>query len=323
MSEGTRRVTEALLEGYLVGSLDAETRARVEAVLAESEADRVRLEEMRAKSAALLVRDPAGPRVGRLESSQRTGRGKPLVLVAAWVVVVAVVTVGGLVLAEALNEVEASSEQGLAKANAAEATARQERTQTTGRDPDKDGIENDQDACPNQPGPEELKGCPEEDSDKDGVPNRVDTCAHESGLEPNLGCPEAVLPLVELGPRMIELRGKVYFKPAQALILERSFVLLDWVVKVMREHPEISRVEVGAHTDGRGFADEERQLTQQRAEAVRSYLIAKGVAAGRLTARGYGSDRPIDCDTTARCRENNRRVEFRILRDQETSAKAP
>jgi outer membrane protein OmpA-like peptidoglycan-associated protein len=192
------------------------------------------------------------------------------------------------------------------------------------KDRDKDGIENDQDECPDEPGPVERKGCPEEDADKDGVPNRVDTCANEPGVEANLGCPEHEMPLVAITPRQLDLRGgKVYFDASVARIQQRSFVVLDWVAKVMREHPEIPRVVVGAHTDDRGFADQNRRLSQQRAEEVRRYLIGKGVAAGRLDARGYGPDRPIDSNATSIGRENNRRVDFMIIRDGDASTEAP
>jgi OOP family OmpA-OmpF porin len=187
------------------------------------------------------------------------------------------------------------------------------------KDKDKDGIDNDQDACPNEPGPSERQGCPEEDGDKDGVPNRVDSCSNEPGVEINLGCPQHEMPLVSIMPRQIELRGRVVFEASQARIQQRSFEVLDWVAKVIREHPEILRVVVGAHTDDRGFAEQNRILTQQRAESVVRYLIGKGVPAERLAAKGYGSERPIDSNATSVGRENNRRVEFLIIRDGNTS----
>ena len=191
------------------------------------------------------------------------------------------------------------------------------------KDKDKDGIENDQDACPNEPGPLERQGCPEEDTDKDKVPNRVDSCANEPGVEGNLGCPEHEMPLVAITPRLLDLRGKVFFEASQARIQSRSFEVLDWVAKVMREHPEILRVVVGAHTDDRGFAEQNRRLTQHRAEEVRRYLIGKGVPAERLEAKGYGSERPIDSNATSGGRENNRRVEFIIIREGNTTPEEP
>lgn len=71
MCAGTRRVLEPLLECYLVGSLDAEARVQVEAILEVSESDRARLEELRAESAAFLVRHPPRSLVERFEASQR------------------------------------------------------------------------------------------------------------------------------------------------------------------------------------------------------------------------------------------------------------
>ncbi|WNG34330.1 OmpA family protein [Archangium violaceum] len=191
------------------------------------------------------------------------------------------------------------------------------------RDRDKDGLDNDQDLCPDEPGPAERQGCPEEDSDKDGTPNRVDSCANQPGTEGNLGCPEHEVPLVEISPTELKLRGKVYFEASQSRIQQRSFSVLDWVAKVMREHPEIPRVVVGAHTDDRGFADENRRLSQRRAEEVMRYLIGKGVAAERLDARGYGPDRPIDSNATSIGRENNRRVDFKIVRDGGENSETP
>jgi len=191
------------------------------------------------------------------------------------------------------------------------------------KDRDKDGIENDQDECPDEPGPVERKGCPEEDTDKDGVPNRVDTCANAPGVESNLGCPDHEVPLVVITPKQLELRGKVYFEAQQSRIQQRSFSVLDWVAKVMSEHPEIPRVIVGAHTDDRGLGDENRRLSLRRAEEVRRYLIGKGVAAERLDARGYGPDKPIDSNATSIGRENNRRVDFAIIRDSEVGSGAP
>jgi len=191
------------------------------------------------------------------------------------------------------------------------------------KDQDGDGLDDDQDDCPKEFGPPERRGCPEEDSDKDGVPNRVDTCAREPGPEANLGCPEHEEPLVAITPRQLELRGKVFFEASQARIQSRSFMLLDRVAQVLREHPEIPRVVVGAHTDDRGFAEENRRLSQQRAEMVKRYLIDKGVSAERLEARGYGQERPLESNATSIGRENNRRVEFKIIRDGDESTEAP
>ncbi|WIG98272.1 OmpA family protein [Myxococcus sp. SDU36] len=185
------------------------------------------------------------------------------------------------------------------------------------RDTDGDGIDNDKDECPNEAGPLERNGCPESDTDKDGVPNRADSCVNEPGDAKNLGCPLHVLPLVEIRPDRLVVMGKVFFEPTQARIQKRSFELLDWVARVIREHPEIPVVVVGAHTDDRGFPDSNRRLSQARAEAVRQYLIGREIAPERLKALGYGQERPIDSNATSNGRENNRRVEFLLADPQQ------
>ncbi len=122
MSTGMRRISEPLLECYLVDSLEAEARAQVEALLAESEADRARLEELRAESAAFLLRQPPGPLVQRFEVTQHRWWRNPLVLSLP---VLAIVVLMVIVLVDALNKTEARAQQRLADANAAEARAQQ------------------------------------------------------------------------------------------------------------------------------------------------------------------------------------------------------
>ena len=77
----------------------------------------------------------------------------------------------------------------------------------------------------------------------------------------------------------------------------------------MRDFPDIT-IEIQGHTDSRGGDDYNMRLSGERAEAVRQYLMQQGIAAGRLTARGYGETRPIDTNRTEAGRANNRRVEF-------------
>ncbi|QSQ24831.1 OmpA family protein [Pyxidicoccus parkwayensis] len=187
------------------------------------------------------------------------------------------------------------------------------------RDTDKDGIDNDKDECPNEAGPPERNGCPEMDTDKDGTPNRADSCANDAGDAKNMGCPLGVLPLVQLRPDRLVLTGKVFFESGQARLDGRSNELLDWVARVIKEHQEIPLVVVAAHTDDRGLPEDNRRLTNARAESVRQYLIHKGVEPARLQAVGYGSERPIDSNATSIGRENNRRVEFLIV-DTEKAA---
>jgi len=102
----------------------------------------------------------------------------------------------------------------------------------------------------------------------------------------------------------------VEFSPGTAALRTKSLATLDAVVETLQGNPSIERVEVQAHmrTDGNPRAD--LALSQQRAEAVRDYLVRHGVAPERLTAQGYGQTEPIDPAVPAK----NERVAFLILK---------
>jgi outer membrane protein OmpA-like peptidoglycan-associated protein len=121
---------------------------------------------------------------------------------------------------------------------------------------------------------------------------------------------------VLLTRKQIELSSKIIFEAGQSRIRDVSYPVLNWVAKVIVEHPELSLVVVGAHTDDRGTPPENLRSSQARAEAVRQYLIQRGVAPERLQAKGYGQERPIDSNGTSIGRENNRRIEFTIVTSQ-------
>jgi len=184
------------------------------------------------------------------------------------------------------------------------------------KDRDQDEVEDDVDQCPDSAGPVERQGCPESDLDKDNIPNVVDTCAKDAGPDSNHGCPAHEVPRVKLTRTRIELTEKILFEPGQARINPASFEVLQWVAKVLLEHPDLPLIIVGAHTDDRGNALDNLRLSQGRAEAVRQFLIEKDVAPQRLGAKGYGQERPIASNSTSIGRESNRRIEFTIVISQ-------
>ncbi|MCP5362085.1 MAG: OmpA family protein [Hyphomicrobiales bacterium] len=104
----------------------------------------------------------------------------------------------------------------------------------------------------------------------------------------------------------------VYFKPSSARIQVGSKDFLDVIVEVAKDCP-YTKLELIGFTDTRGEADSNTELSKQRAEAVRNYLIGHGVQAERLTAAGYGAKTPRGDNHTAEGRIQNRRVEFRII----------
>ncbi len=115
----------------------------------------------------------------------------------------------------------------------------------------------------------------------------------------------------------IQISAKVEFVSAKAVILDISKPVLDGVAKTLNEHPEVRKLRIEGHSDSVGNAEYNRKLSQRRAEAVRAYLIEQGVAEDRLTAVGYGPDKPVADNETPAGRERNRRVEFTILEQDE------
>jgi len=181
-------------------------------------------------------------------------------------------------------------------------------------DNDKDGIADSADKCPtvaeDQDGFEDEDGCPDPDNDKDGVADKSDRCPLEVGPSDNNGCPKTYEHIVVTAEK-IELKQKIFFDSSRATIMPVSFELLAEIGSVLNARKTM-RLRVEGHTDIRGAQKRNRSLSQQRADAVRQYLMGLGIDGARLEARGYGSDQPIETNRTEAGREKNRRVEFVI-----------
>lgn len=194
-------------------------------------------------------------------------------------------------------------------------------------DTDNDGILDNVDECPTEPedkdGFEDENGCPDPDNDSDGILDADDQCPNEpetiNGVKDEDGCPDKGEVKVIVKGDEIKILDRVYFDTAKSTIKERSFSLLNQVALTLRANPQITLVEVQGHTDDRGGDDYNRELSDDRAKAVRDYLVRKGIDGGRLKARGYGEDKPaikIDGLRGGKLRDarsKNRRVQFVII----------
>lgn len=118
--------------------------------------------------------------------------------------------------------------------------------------------------------------------------------------------------LVEIKGDRIVVNEKVHFVSGEARLEPDAAALLDQVVDVLVNNKNI-KVRIEGHTDNVGSDSANQRLSQERAEAVRAYLMAQGIDGKRLEAVGYGSSRPIAPNLTRRGREQNRRVEFYIV----------
>ena len=121
-------------------------------------------------------------------------------------------------------------------------------------------------------------------------------------------------PKVEVKDDKIELNEKVNFDTGKAKLVPASETLLDEVATVLTDHPEIQKLRVEGHTDNQGGAASNLRLSNNRAKAVRDYLVKKGIDAKRLESKGFGQTKPIGDNKTPEGREQNRRVEMTILK---------
>ena len=183
-------------------------------------------------------------------------------------------------------------------------------------DSDGDGIPDSQDACPSLTGVASSdpgkNGCPA-DTDSDKILDPVDACPKDPGnpsTDPKKnGCPE-----VQVTETEIVINGRIEFDSAKSSIRRESDALIDKVANIMREHAEMELIEVQGHTDDVGGKGPNKQLSKERAQSVAAALTKLGIDKKRLTSKGFGQDVPLVANDSDERRQQNRRVEFKILK---------
>jgi outer membrane protein OmpA-like peptidoglycan-associated protein len=185
-------------------------------------------------------------------------------------------------------------------------------------DSDGDGVYDGLDQCPNTPkgAVVDAAGCPS-DGDGDGVPDGLDQCPNTAaGLKVDMsGCPIEVTDketqLLDTG--MIRLQN-VNFETGKSRLLQESFHTLDEVAAILLKWPQL-QVEIGGHTDSRGSPGRNQLLSEDRAQAVKDYLVSlfPGLNAAQLTVKGYGVNQPLVRNSTPLNLAKNRRVEFKVV----------
>jgi outer membrane protein OmpA-like peptidoglycan-associated protein len=188
-------------------------------------------------------------------------------------------------------------------------------------DTDSDGIKDHRDTCPNEAEDvdqyQDQDGCPDPDNDKDGILDTADQCPLEpeviNGVKDEDGCPDEGQSKVKIEGSKFVLLDKVYFATNKDEILPKSNDVLNQVVATLKANPEITKLRVEGHTDDRGSDVWNLDLSKRRAKRVREYLVSQGIDSKRIESEGYGETQPIDTNTTAAGRDNNRRVEFNII----------
>ena len=204
-------------------------------------------------------------------------------------------------------------------------------------DSDGDGVEDSKDKCPNEKGSDRFNGCPDNDadgiedskdkckdtpkgvkvdmngcssdSDNDGVSDSEDGCPTVAGLAVNKGCPEKK---VDVKKRLQFAARGINFETGKATLTTSSYPMLDEVVSILNEYVDYN-LKMGGHTDAVGNANSNLSLSQARVDAVKAYLISKGIADTRVVATGFGKVRPIASNANAVGRAKNRRVELELF----------
>ena len=177
-------------------------------------------------------------------------------------------------------------------------------------DTDGDGVPDKDDKCPDVAGPAENGGCPWPDTDGDGVLDKDDLCPEVAGPASNNGCPE---PNDDDQKRLNQYAKTILFDTGKATIKFESAEILNQIINVLKKFPN-SRFRIEGHTDSTGKKAKNIELSQNRADAVKIYLIQGGIASERLESKGYGPEKPIASNKNKKGRALNRRVEINLIK---------
>ena len=177
-------------------------------------------------------------------------------------------------------------------------------------DTDGDGIADKDDKCPDVKGPKENAGCPWPDRDGDGVYDKDDKCPDVKGTVANKGCPEVSDEAIK---RLNDYAKTILFDSGKSSFQKKTYPVLEAITSILKEYP-YSNFSVEGHTDSDGTDVSNQTLSEERAAAVKDYLVAQGIDSSRLSSKGFGESMPIDSNKTKAGKANNRRTEVKLVK---------
>ncbi|SFB00237.1 Thrombospondin type 3 repeat-containing protein [Flavobacterium swingsii] len=177
-------------------------------------------------------------------------------------------------------------------------------------DTDGDGVADMKDKCPTVAGPRDNGGCPWPDTDGDSVLDKDDKCVDVKGTVANNGCPEVSEEAIK---KLNDYAKTILFDTSKATFQKRTFVVLQAMTAILKEYPS-SNFSIEGHTDADGKDTVNQTLSENRAAAVKTYLVENGIDASRLTSAGFGESMPIASNKTKAGKALNRRVEVKVVK---------
>ena len=177
-------------------------------------------------------------------------------------------------------------------------------------DADGDGIADKDDKCPSVKGPKENGGCPWPDRDGDKVLDKDDKCPDVAGTVANQGCPEVSDEAIK---KLNDFAKTILFDSGKSSFQKQTYPVLEAITAILKEYPN-SKFSIEGHTDSDGSDASNQTLSENRAAAVKDYLIEKGIASSRLSSVGFGEKSPIDSNKTKAGKANNRRTEVKLVK---------
>ncbi|WP_026708493.1 OmpA family protein [Flavobacterium frigidarium] len=178
-------------------------------------------------------------------------------------------------------------------------------------DADGDGIADKDDKCPNVAGPKDNGGCPWPDTDGDGVLDKDDKCPTVKGTVANGGCPEVSAEVIK---QLNDYGKTILFDSGKSSFKSQSYPVLQSINDILKEYPN-SNFMIEGHTDSDGSNALNQTLSENRAAAVRNYLVEKGINTDRLRSTGFGETKPIASNRTSKGKAENRRVEVSLIKE--------
>ncbi len=178
-------------------------------------------------------------------------------------------------------------------------------------DKDNDGVADGDDKCPDVAGPKENGGCPWPDTDGDGVLDKDDLCPDVKGTAANRGCPEVTEEVVK---KLNDYGKTILFNSGKATFKDETIPVLEAMNAILKEYPH-AKFSIEGHTDSDGSNALNQTLSENRAQAVKTWLVENGIATDRLRAVGFGETVPIASNKNAKGKAQNRRVEVKLIKE--------